>query len=66
MATGTVKWFNATKAFGLMQPDSGGKDASVHIRAGERLGLQGLREGQKISYDLQVERGKEAAANLKT
>jgi cold shock protein len=65
MATGTVKWFNAQKGFGFIQPDSGGKDVFVHISAVERAGLQGLQEGQKISYDVQVERGKEAAANLK-
>ncbi len=47
------------------RPDSGGKDVFVHISAVERAGLQGLQEGQKISYDVQVERGKEAAANLK-
>jgi CspA family cold shock protein len=65
MATGMVKWFNATKGFGFIQPDSGGKDVFVHISAVERAGLDSLREGQKISYDVQVERGKEAGANLK-
>ena len=65
MATGTVKWFNAQKGFGFIQPDSGGKDVFVHISAVERAGLHGLQEGQKISYDVQVERGKEAAGNLK-
>jgi CspA family cold shock protein len=65
MATGTVKWFNAQKGFGFIQPDNGGKDVFVHISAVERAGLQGLQEGQKISYDVQVERGKEAASNLK-
>jgi len=65
MATGTVKWFNATKGFGFIQPDSGGKDVFVHISAVERAGLQDLHEGQKISYDVQSERGKEAATNLK-
>ena len=63
MASGTVKWFNATKGFGFIQPDSGAKDVFVHISAVERAGLDGLREGQKISYDVQVERGKEAAAD---
>ena len=53
------------KGFWLHPADSGGKDAFVHISAVERAGLQGLHEGQKISYDVQVERGKEAAANLK-
>jgi CspA family cold shock protein len=65
MATGTVKWFNATKGFGFIQPDSGGKDVFVHISAVERAGLSGLNEGQKISYDVVNERGKDAATNLK-
>ena len=65
MATGTVKWFNATKGFGFIQPDGGGKDVFVHISAVERSGLNGLHEGQKISYEIQSERGKEAATNLK-
>ena len=59
MASGTVKWFNATKGFGFIQPDTGGKDVFVHISAVERAGLNGLNEGQKISYEVQVERGKE-------
>src|SRR5215204_6482171 len=61
MATGTVKWFNAQKGFGFIQPDNGGKDVFVHISAVERAGLRDLQEGQKITYDVQVERGKEAA-----
>ena len=65
MATGTVKWFNATKGFGFIQPDSGGTDVFVHISAVERAGMSGLNEGQKISYDVVNERGKDAAANLK-
>ncbi len=65
MATGKVKWFNAQKGFGFIQPDNGGKDVFVHISAVERAGLQGLQEGQKVSYDVVVERGKEAAGNLK-
>jgi cold shock protein len=65
MATGKVKWFNAQKGFGFIQPDNGGKDVFVHISAVERAGLQGLQEGQKVTYDVQVERGKEAAGNLK-
>ena len=65
MATGTVKWFNAQKGFGFIQPDNGGKDVFVHISAVERAGMQGLNEGQKISYDVVNERGKDAAANLK-
>jgi CspA family cold shock protein len=65
MASGTVKLFNSTKGFGFIQPDNGGKDVFVHISAVERAGLQGLNEGQKISYDVVNERGKDAAANLK-
>lgn len=65
MATGTVKWFNDQKGFGFIQPDGGGKDAFVHISAVEKAGLNGLREGQKLSYDLVTERGKQAASNLK-
>ena len=65
MASGTVKWFNATKGFGFIQPDSGDKDVFVHISAVERAGLAGLNEGQKISYDVVNERGKDSAGNLK-
>jgi CspA family cold shock protein len=65
MATGTVKWFNAQKGFGFIQPASGGKDVFVHISAVERAGLQGLNDGQKITYEVQAERGREAAVNLK-
>ena len=67
MATGTVKWFNATKGFGFIQPDDGGKDAFVHISAVERSGLQGLNEGQKVEFELVADRrtGKAAAENLK-
>ncbi|MFI4932019.1 MAG: cold-shock protein, partial [Burkholderiales bacterium] len=52
MATGTVKWFNATKGFGFIQPDDGGKDAFVHISAVERAGLSNLSEGQKLEFEL--------------
>ncbi len=65
MPTGTVKWFNATKGFGFIQPDNGGADVFVHISAVERAGLRGLREGQKVSFELATERGKTAAADLK-
>ena len=65
MASGTVKWFNTTKGFGFIQPDEGGNDVFVHISAVQRSGLQTLNEGQKVSYELQQERGKTAAANLK-
>jgi len=65
MPTGTVKWFNATKGFGFIQPNEGGKDVFVHISAVERSGLTGLNEGQKISYEIATERGRSAAVNLK-
>jgi CspA family cold shock protein len=65
MATGTVKWFNATKGFGFIEPEGGGQDAFVHISAVERAGMSGLREGQKVQYDLEPGRdGKSAAENL--
>ncbi len=65
MANGTVKWFNAQKGFGFIQPSDGGKDVFVHISAVERAGMSSLNEGQSISYDVVNERGKDAAANLK-
>jgi CspA family cold shock protein len=65
MATGTVKWFNAQKGFGFIQPDDGGKDVFVHATAVERAGMASLQEGQKIQYELATDRGKTAAANLK-
>jgi len=65
MASGTVKWFNAQKGFGFIQPDDGGKDVFVHISAVERAGIGSLNEGQKVSYDIQQERGKSSAGNLK-
>jgi CspA family cold shock protein len=65
MATGTVKWFNPTKGFGFIEPDDGGKDAFVHISAVERAGLNGLNEGQKVTFDLEPGRdGKSSAENL--
>ena len=66
MASGTVKWFNATKGFGFIQPDDGAKDVFVHVSAVERSGLNGLNEGQKLSYEIASERGRSAAVNLKT
>lgn len=65
MAAGTVKWFNMQKGFGFIQPDGGGKDVFVHITAVQAAGLNGLNDGQKISYEIVRERGKEAAANLR-
>jgi CspA family cold shock protein len=64
MAIGTVKWFNATKGYGFIMPQDGGKDVFVHITAVQAAGLRGLNEGQRVSYDVNVERGKEAATNL--
>ena len=65
MATGTVKWFNAQKGFGFIQPSDGSRDVFVHVTAVERAGLSGLTEGQKVSFDVVSERGKQAAGNLK-
>ncbi|MFC1457961.1 cold-shock protein [Microvirga arabica] len=66
MATGTVKWYNETKGYGFIQPDTGGKDVFVHATALERAGMRGLAEGQKISYEVESDRrtGKESATNL--
>lgn len=64
MAQGTVKWFNSQKGFGFIQPDDGGNDVFVHISAVERAGLRGLNDGQKITYDVEMDRGKNAATNL--
>ena len=65
MATGTVKWFNAAKGYGFIEPEDGSKDVFVHISAVERAGLNSLSEGQKISYELQPgQQGKSSAENL--
>jgi cold shock protein len=66
MATGTVKWYNETKGYGFIQPDTGGKDVFVHATALERAGMRGLAEGQKIAYEVESDRrtGKESATNL--
>jgi CspA family cold shock protein len=65
--TGTVKWFNATKGYGFIQPDGGGggKDVFVHISAVEKGGLSDLREGDKVTFDIVPNRGKESAENLR-
>ncbi len=65
MAIGTVKWFNTTKGYGFIMPQDGGKDVFVHITAVQAAGLRGLNDGQKVSFDVTMERGKASAANLK-
>jgi CspA family cold shock protein len=66
MATGTVKWFNSQKGYGFIQPTNGGADVFVHISAVERAGMDGLNEGQNLSYELeQGQRGRVSAVNLR-
>ncbi|MEZ5558961.1 MAG: cold-shock protein [Pseudomonadales bacterium] len=65
MAIGTVKWFNPTKGFGFIAPDSGDKDVFVHVSAVEKAGMGALTEGQRVSYDVISERGRSSAGNLK-
>jgi len=66
MATGTVKWFNAQKGYGFIEPETPGRDVFVHISAVERAGMDNLREGQKLSYELeQGQRGRVSAVNLR-
>ena len=66
MPTGTVKWFNATKGFGFIQPDSGGPDVFVHISAVERAGLSSINEGDKLSFEMEKDQrtGKSSAGQL--
>jgi len=65
MANGTVKWFNATKGYGFIQPEGGSKDVFVHITALERAGLRELKDGQKVKFDLETSRdGRQSATNL--
>jgi CspA family cold shock protein len=65
VAIGTVKWFNGQKGYGFIQPDGGGKDVFVHISAVEKAGLGSLNEGDKVSYEVVMNRGKESAENLR-
>ena len=65
MPTGTVKWFNPTKGYGFIQTGGGGKDVFVHISAVERAGLRSLNEGQTVEYEIESNRGKESAVNLR-
>lgn len=65
MASGTVKWFNTTKGFGFIAPDGGGSDVFVHITAVQAAGLRDLKEGQRVGYEITMQRGKPAAANLR-
>jgi len=65
MASGTVKWFNPTKGYGFIQSQGGGRDVFVHISAVERAGLTSLNEGQTVQYEIESNRGKESAVNLK-
>jgi len=65
MPTGKVKWFNATKGYGFIAPDTGGKDVFVHISAVERAGFTSLAEGAKVTYDIVPNKGKESAENLR-
>ena len=65
MATGTVKWFNATKGFGFIQPDAGGKDVFLHVSALERAGLNAIADGQKVNYEIESGRdGRTSAASI--
>ena len=65
MATGTVKWFNPTKGYGFIQPDDGGRDVFVHISALQEAGIDTLDEGQKVSFEIVENNGKQSAGNLR-
>jgi CspA family cold shock protein len=65
VATGTVKWFNGQKGYGFIQPDGGGRDVFVHISAVEKAGIRDLNEGDKVSFDVVANKGKESAENLR-
>jgi CspA family cold shock protein len=66
MPVGTVKFFNTQKGYGFIQPEDGSKDVFVHITAVERAGMRSLVEGQRVSYEIVSERGKQAAGNLQS
>lgn len=65
MATGTVKWFNAQKGYGFIEPEDGGRDVFVHITTVRESGMDTLDEGQRLSFEIVTQRGKSAAGNLK-
>lgn len=65
MSIGTVRWFNAQKGYGFIQPDDGGADVFVHISAVKQAGMEALEEGQKVSFEIEAQRGKTAATNLR-
>jgi len=65
MASGTVKWFNSQKGYGFIQPTGGGRDVFVHISAVERAGLSSLNEGQRVEFEIEENRGKTSAVNLR-
>ena len=65
MATGTVKWFNPNTGYGFIQPDGGGSDVFVHVTAVQQAGLAGLDDNAKVEYELESQRGKTSAVNLK-
>ena len=66
MASGTVKWFNSQKGYGFIQPTGGGRDVFVHISAVERAGLSSLNEGQRVEFEIEENRGKTSAVNLRS
>ena len=65
MATGTVKWFNTSKGYGFISPDDGQKDVFVHISALEKAGINQLNEGQKVSFEIETNQGKQSATDIK-
>tara|TARA_B100002052_G_scaffold297026_1_gene326732 strand:+ start:282 stop:488 length:207 start_codon:yes stop_codon:yes gene_type:complete len=65
MANGTVKWFNTNKGYGFIEPDDGGKDVFIHISAVEKSGLKTLLENQKVTFEVNQDKGRSSAANIK-